>query len=156
MFVDLQFCDLTTLTSIKATVEDLEPPSALSTHPNTRLGSALMSAFEREFSHLTVIDSDTKALLGYISIPKLREKLERAQVKEEDTVEKAMLKFQRKGKAYKLITMDTPLEELEDFFQGGLTGKPEDFAVVTDPARRFVLGVATRADLEEFAKRRPA
>jgi hypothetical protein len=34
--------------------------------------------------------------------------------------------------------------------QGG-----EDFAVVTDERRRFVLGVATRKDLEEFVKRRP-
>lgn len=115
-----------------------------------------MSAFEREFSHLTVIDPDTKALLGYISISALREKLERAQVREDDTVEKAMLRFQRKGKAYRLITMDTPLEELEDFFEGGQTGKKEEFAVVTDAARRFVLGVATRSDLEEFVKRRPA
>ena len=59
--------------------------------------------------------------------------------------------------------MDTPLEELEQFFDG----KPSDnnntnrneknqFAVVTDSDRKFVLGVATRADLEEFVKRRPA
>lgn len=114
-----------------------------------------MSAFEREFSHLTVIDPETKALLGYVSIAKLREKLERKQVKENDPVESAMLKFKRKGKAYRLITMETPLEELEDFFEGGQTGQQEDFAVVTDPARRFVLGVATRADLDEFVKRRP-
>lgn len=120
------------------------------------LGSALMAAFEREFSHLTVIDQHSKALLGYISIAKLREKLERGQVREDDPVEKAMLKFKRKGKAYQLITMETPLEELEHFFEGGQTGQKEDFAVVTDPARRFVLGVATRADLEEFARRRPA
>lgn len=69
-----------------------------------------------------------------------------------------MIKFRRKGKVYKVITMQTPLEELELFFNGGengVSGKQE-FAVVTDEKRRFVLGVATRTDLEEFARRRPA
>ena len=68
-----------------------------------------------------------------------------------------MIKFKRKGRKYRLITMETPLEELEAFFDGdGTGGERQDFAVVTDPARRFVLGVATRADLEEFVRRRPA
>lgn len=68
-----------------------------------------------------------------------------------------MQKFRRKGKVYKIITMDTPLEELEEFFHGGANGNvAQDFAVVTDGARRFVLGVATKGDLEEFVKRRPA
>ena len=68
-----------------------------------------------------------------------------------------MQKFRRKGNVYKVITMDTPLEELEDFFNGGVDGSSaQDFAVVTDEGRRFVLGVATKGDLEEFVKRRPA
>lgn len=71
---------------------------------------------------------------------------------------------------YHVITMETPLEELEAFFNGeGTVGggdenqdgegerpkQRQDFAVVTDGMRRFVLGVVTRADLEEFVKRRP-
>ena len=69
--------------------------------------------------------------------------------------------------------METPLEELEEFFsssssssssssgEGGPVvraagGTTRDFAVVTDASRRFVLGVATKGDLEEFVKRRPA
>ena len=69
-----------------------------------------------------------------------------------------MIKFKRKGKKYKVITMETPLEELEMFFNGGEDGEEgrQEFAVVTDERRRFVLGVATRGDLEEFARRRPA
>lgn len=68
-----------------------------------------------------------------------------------------MTRFQRKGRQYKIITMDTPLEDLEAFFEGAATGgQKQDFAVVTDDNRRFVLGVATRGDLEEFVKRRPA
>jgi hypothetical protein len=75
-----------------------------------------------------------------------------------------MLRFQRKkGHPYKVITMDTPLEELEQFFNGDFTTaggggakEKQDFAVVTDASRKFVLGVATREDLEQFVKRRPA
>lgn len=68
-----------------------------------------------------------------------------------------MNRFQRKGKKYKVISMDTPLEELEAFFEGAATGgQKQEFAVITDDSRRFVLGVATRSDLEEFVKRRPA
>jgi hypothetical protein len=55
--------------------------------------------------------------------------------------------------------METELWELEGFFEGigdlG-NGEKQDFAVVTDAGRKFVLGVVTRGDLEEFVKRRPA
>lgn len=115
-----------------------------------------MSAFERDYTHLTVIHPENKALLGYVSIPTLRKLLETRQVRDEDSVEKAMVRFQRKGRAYRLITMETPLEELERFFEGEGLGARQEFAVVTDPARRFVLGVATKSDLEEFVRRRPA
>lgn len=106
---------------------------------------------------MTVVSEDTRALLGYLNIPRLKELLKNGVVEESDYVEKAMQKFRRKGSVYKVITMDTPLEELEAFFNGGVNGKePQDFAVVTDGSRRFVLGVATKGDLEEFVKRRPA
>jgi hypothetical protein len=116
-----------------------------------------MAAFERDYTHLTVVSQENRALLGYLSIPRLKQLLKEGKVTESDPVEKAMLKFRRKGKVYKIITMDTPLEELEEFFNGGVDGKEaQDFAVVTDGTRRFVLGVATRGDLEEFVRRRPA
>lgn len=51
--------------------------------------------------------------------------------------------------------METPLEELQGFFEGDGTGEKRDFAVVTDAERKFVLGVATKGDLEEFVRRRP-
>lgn len=101
-------------------------------------------------------DASNRALLGYLSIPRLKELLKSGEVTDSDSVESAMLKFRRKGKRYKVITMDTPLEELEEFFNGYDGGRRQDFAVVTDAGRRFVLGVATRADLEEFVRRRPA
>lgn len=141
----------------KATVEDLDPPAALSTSLSAPIHQALITALERDYTHLTVIDPLNKSLVGYLSIPKLRHLLETQQVREEEPVEKAMTKFKRKGAKYRVITMETPLEELEAFFrgEGGVLGSQE-FAVVTDPARKFVLGVATRPDLEKFVMRRPA
>ena len=142
---------------VQATVEDLDPPAALSTNPTDSISHALISAFERDYTHLTVVSQENRALLGYLSIPRLKELLQQGKAQESDPVETAMLKFRRRGRVYKVITMDTPLEELEAFFRGGVDGSaPQDFAVVTDANRRFVLGVATRSDLEEFVKRRPA
>lgn len=70
------------------------------------------------------------------------------------------MKFRKsKGKKYQVITMDTELWELEGFFENigdYATGTKQDFAVVTDGGRKFVLGVATRHDLDEFVKRRPS
>lgn len=40
------------------------------------------------------------------------------------------------------------MDELERFLE------KEEFAVVTDLERRWVLGIATRGDLAEYAKRR--
>ena len=54
----------------------------------------------------------------------------------------------RKSVGYQVITPDTSLDILDEFL------KKNAFAIVTDESRKFVLGVATRADLEEFAKRR--
>lgn len=143
-----------------ATVQDLEPPAALSVHPSDPISYALLSAFEREYTHLTVVDASTRSLLGYISIPSLQAQLSSGAVQPEDPLSRAMVRFQRRGRRYTVITLATPLEELEAFFEGvgdgDGGGQKQDFAVVTDEARRFVLGVATKADLEEFVKRRPA
>lgn len=146
----------------QATVEDIDPPAALSVNPTDAISVALLSAFERDYTHLTVVDTDTRALLGYLSIPFLQQQLDAGKVKPSDPLSSAMTRFQRKGRTYKVITMETPLEELEVFFRGGSEQKPtpdgdwaQEFAVITDANRRFVLGVATVQDLEEFVKRRP-
>ncbi|KAL2020722.1 hypothetical protein VTK56DRAFT_8022 [Thermocarpiscus australiensis] len=140
-----------------ATVEDLDPPPALSLNPSDPISLALLAAFERDYTHLTVVDAATRSLLGYLSIPHLQALLAAGRVRPEDEVRTAMVRFRRRGAKYKVITMDTPLEELEAFFAGAWTdGQKQDFAVITDENRRFVLGVATVQDLEEFVKRRPA
>ncbi|KAJ5161164.1 Cystathionine beta-synthase (Beta-thionase) [Penicillium capsulatum] len=143
-----------------ATVEDLDPPPALSVSPHDPVSAALMAAYERDYTHLTVISASKRSLLGYLSIPRLKELIQNGTVKESDTVSSAMQRFNRKRGIYQVITMETPLEELEQFFesQTGANGdqrEKQQFAVVTDLARKFVLGVATKADLEEFVKRRP-
>lgn len=120
----------------------------------------MLSAFERDYTHLTIVDGETRALLGYIAIPHLQAQLDAGKVKPEDPLSAAMTRFQRKGRKYRVITMQTPLEELESFFRGEKAEEgsewAQEFAVVTDEIRRFVLGVATVQDLEEFVKRRPA
>lgn len=138
-------------------MEDLDPPAALSLSPKSPISQALIAGFERDYTHLTIISDESRALLGYISIPRLKTLLERHQVKDTESVEKAMQKFRRKGNVYKKITPDTPLEELEAFFEGDANGSSkQDFAVVTDEARMFVLGVVTKQDLDDFVRRRPA
>jgi hypothetical protein len=143
-----------------ATVADLDLPPALSTSPDTSLDSAFLSASSHDYTHLTVLSPTTRALLGYLPIPRLRTLLETRQLQPSDPVSKAMVRFQRdRGRVYRVITMETELWELEGFFEGigdlG-NGEKQDFAVVTDAGRKFVLGVVTKGDLEEFVKRRPA
>jgi len=143
-----------------ATVADLDLPPALSTSPDTSLDSAFLSASSHDYTHLTVLSPTTRALLGYLPIPRLRTLLETRQLQPFDPVSKAMVRFQRdRGRVYRVITMETELWELEGFFEGigdlG-NGEKQDFAVVTDAGRKFVLGVVTKGDLEEFVKRRPA
>jgi CBS domain-containing protein len=143
-----------------ATVADLDLPPALSTSPNTSLADAMLSASSHDYSHLTVLSDNTRSLLGYLSVPKLKQLFESGQLQPSDPVSQAMVKFQRRTeRKYQVITMETELHELEGFFENVgpyATGAKQDFAVVTDGGRKFVLGVATRSDLEEFVKRRPA
>ena len=137
---------------MQATVEDLDPPPALSVSPKHQIASALLAAYERDYTHLTVVSSTTRLLIGYLSMPRLKALLHQGVVTESDPVSAAMQRFNRRRGTYRVITMETPLEELEQFFDS----EKQQFAVVTDGDRKFVLGVATLADLEEFVKRRPA
>ena len=143
-----------------ATVADLDLPPALSTSPTTSLEEAMLSASSHDYSHLTVLSDETRSLLGYLAISRLKTLFESRQLLPSDPVSKAMVKFQRRGnKKYQVITMETELWELEGFFEniGDLaTGMRQDFAVVTDGGRKFVLGVVTKSDLQEFVRRRPS
>lgn len=139
---------------------DLDLPPALSTSPTTSLSDAMLSASSHDYSHLTVLSENTRSLKGYLSVAKLKSLFESKQLAPSDPVEKAMVKFKRSaGRQYQTITMETELWELEGFFENigdYATGSKQDFAVITDGGRKFVLGVATRHDLNEFVKRRPS
>lgn len=143
-----------------ATVADLDLAPALSTSPKTSLSDAMLSASSHDYSHLTVLSEETRSLLGYLGISRLKTLFETKQLKPSDPVEKAMIRFKRSaGKKYQVITMETELWELEGFFENigdYASGTKQDFAVVTDGGRKFVLGVVTRDDLKEFVKRRPS
>lgn len=107
-------------------------------------------SYDRDYSQLTVVHPATRALLGYVAAAQLQRAVAGAAGAGDAPVSTVMSRFDRRRiKGYTLITPGTPLEDLQAFFAD------EEFAVVTDPARRFVLGVATRADLDEFLRRRP-
>lgn len=143
-----------------ACIADLDLPPALSTLPTTSLADAILSASSHDYSHLTVLSENTRSLLGYLPIARLKSLFESRQLDPNAAVEKAMVKFKRAGdRKYQVITMETELWELEGFFENigpYATGTKQNFAVVTDGGRKFVLGVATRYDLTEFVKRRPS
>jgi len=158
-----------------ATILDLDPSPSLSLVPDTPIRTALDLAYERDYTHLCVV-SKTRALLGYVSIPHLSSLLSQSSdlassdhtpssgLKDIDPVSKAMQRFRRSksgdantaGKDdYTIITPNTSLKELEDFFAGRGSHKEEqDFAIVTDLGRKFVVGVVTKNDLKQWLERR--
>ncbi|EGX51185.1 hypothetical protein TWF569_003932 [Orbilia oligospora] len=137
-----------------AVIADLDLAPALSVPPQQSISEALAMSYDRSYDQLTVINPQNRSLLGYLSIPRLKHLLQSRTLTEEDTVEEAMTRFRKsKGVKYTVITPETELAELEEFLTSG-GGKESGFAVVTDAGRKFVLAVATRDDLENFAKRR--
>ncbi|KAK6363111.1 hypothetical protein TWF730_000556 [Orbilia blumenaviensis] len=137
-----------------AVIADLDLAPALSVPPQQSISEALAMSYDRSYDQLTVINPQNRSLLGYLSIPRLKQLLQSRSLREEDTVEAAMTRFRKgKGVKYTVITPETELAELEEFLTTG-GGKESGFAVVTDTSRKFVLAVATRDDLENFAKRR--
>ncbi|GAA5849034.1 hypothetical protein JCM9279_004701 [Rhodotorula babjevae] len=152
-----------------ATVEDLQLSPALVLPVSTSIGTALQLAFERDFSILPLHDPSSRAtLLGWLSVDALKPAAERGEVDldaplsslqssaAEDSEGARPVKTFKRGKTYKVITPNTPLEELEAFFtaQSGPSGSGAQFALVTDGARKFVLGIVTVDDLTKFTSRR--
>jgi len=131
-----------------AVVEDLQLPPAFALPATEAISRALELAYERDFSHIPVLDRNRKPL-GYINVAALKAKWESGQADPNDKVSQYLTKFNRsQSQPYTLITPSTPLAELEDFLQHNI------FALVTDLNRKFVLGVATSQDLENFVSRR--
>jgi predicted transcriptional regulator len=131
-----------------AVVEDLQLPPAFSISANEAISRALELAYERDFSHIPVLNRRRRPL-GYVDVAKLKEKWEAGQANPDDNVSQYMIKFNRtSSEPYTIITPLSPLFELENFLKTNI------FALVTDQSRKFVLAVATAQDLESFVRRR--
>jgi len=127
-----------------AVVEDLQLPPAFALHETEPVSRVMELAYERDFSHIPVLDRNRKPL-GYVDVARLKE----SRADPADPVSKHMSKFKRTSShPYTLITVSTPLAELEEFLNTNI------FALVTDSERKFVLAVATSQDLENFVSRR--
>ncbi|KAL1407065.1 hypothetical protein Q8F55_006478 [Vanrija albida] len=134
-----------------AVVEDLQLPPAFCLPHDAPLSLALEKAYEREFDQLPVLDDNRKPL-GYLDVPFLKREFEAGKVGQADPLSTHTTHFRRSSKShpYTVITPDTGLEDLEEFFsKNGV-----EFALVTDVDRKWVLAVATRSDLETFVQRR--
>lgn len=131
-----------------AVVEDLQLPPAFSISANEAISRAVELAYERDFSHIPVLDRRRRPL-GYVDVAKLKEKWEAGQANPDDKVSQYMTKFNRtSSQPYTIITPLSPLSALEVFLETNI------FALVTDQNRKFVLAVATSQDLENFVRRR--
>ncbi|KAJ7136046.1 hypothetical protein C8R44DRAFT_608887 [Mycena epipterygia] len=131
-----------------AVVEDLQLPPAFTVHANEAISRAIELAYDRDFSHIPVLDRHRRPL-GYIDVARLKAKWEAGNADANDKVINYVTKFKRTAsEPYTLITPLTPLTELEEFLKHNI------FAIVTDPSRKFVVALATTQDLETFVARR--
>ncbi|KAL4253057.1 CBS domain superfamily protein [Abortiporus biennis] len=132
-----------------AVVEDLQLPPAFALPSDEAISRAIELAYERDFSYIPVLDRERRPL-GYVDVAQLKSKWEAGEANPSDKVVRYMTKFKRSTihHPYTLITPSTTLADLEKFL------KENTFAIVTDWDRKFVLGVATSQDLNNFVTRR--
>ncbi|GAA5973036.1 hypothetical protein JCM11641_000374 [Rhodosporidiobolus odoratus] len=149
-----------------STVEDLQLSPALVLPVSTSIGAALQIAYERDFSILPLHSTSSRASLhGWLDVDALKPLAEAGKIDLElplsdlsgssspagEKGEGKLVKQFQRGRKYEVITPFTPLEDLERF----LSSQPNvGFALVTDAARKFVLGLVTREDLSKFTARR--
>ncbi|KAI8973330.1 tryptophan synthase beta subunit-like PLP-dependent enzyme [Mycotypha africana] len=143
-----------------ASVEDLQLPAAVTIAPSATVAHAYDLMLEREYSQLPVIKTETRKLVGYVSLSHLENQLEHGHIQMTDKVDDVMYRFVNKNNKkngmpsntssnkYEVITPDTSLADLAKFFE------KNSFAVITDTNRKWCLGVATKYDLISFLHRR--
>jgi len=128
-------------------VEDLQLSPAFALPTTAPLMQAIELAYDRDFSHIPVLDKARKPI-GYIEVADLKSRFEAGDANPDDRISRHMVRFKRSPyEPYTVITPNTRLQELEEFLHDNI------FALVTDPGRKFVLGVATLQDLETFISR---
>ncbi|KAG8879617.1 hypothetical protein FRB97_001581 [Tulasnella sp. 331] len=131
-----------------AVVEDLQLPPAFALDRDERILKAIELAYERDFSFFPVLSKERKPL-GYVDVAALKAKWEARTASPDDSIMAHTTRFKRrKSEPYTVITPWTDLAELEAFLAHN------QFAIITDPGRKFVIGVATPDDLNTFVTRR--
>lgn len=91
-----------------AVVEDLQLPPAFALPQDEAISRAIELAYERDFSHIPVLDKHRKPL-GYLDVAALKKKWEAGEASPSDKVEKYMTKFIRSSShPYTVITPSTP------------------------------------------------
>ncbi|GAA5923354.1 hypothetical protein JCM1841_006494 [Sporobolomyces salmonicolor] len=154
-----------------ATVEDLQLSPALVLPVSTDVATALQLAYERDFSILPLAAPSSRQLIGWLSVDALKPLAEQGKIDldaplssldgagavngaTEGEGQSPVRRFARSRK-YEVITPFTPLEDLDAFFAAQDQQPSADrFALVTDAARKFVLGIVTQEDLAKFTARR--
>ncbi len=119
-----------------AVIEDLQLPEATTVFTNETLKTAQTLMLQRNFSQCPVVNA-LRRVVGLIS-------LDLVQGREDHLlVQDVMFKFP-KGSKYQVVTLGTPLVELDPLFERTRA------VFVTDEQGKFPLGVVTKADVLKF------
>ncbi|KAG5637180.1 hypothetical protein H0H81_005479 [Sphagnurus paluster] len=103
-----------------AVVEDLQLPPAFSLPSTEAISRAIELAYERDFSHLPVLDRHRRPV-GYVDVANLKEKWEAGQADPNSKVVDHMTKFRRTAsEPYTVVTPLTSLADLEAFLKMNL------------------------------------
>ncbi|KXS21600.1 tryptophan synthase beta subunit-like PLP-dependent enzyme [Gonapodya prolifera JEL478] len=143
------------LLTLGASVEDLQLPEALTIPLRCTVSQARAIMLERDFSQVPVVDSGRRTK-GFVTLSMLEEALASGRCTESEEVRAIMIHWgDGKGRSdkgrkreYKLLTPDTSLTELAEFFDH------HSFAFITDQERKFTLAVCTKLDLLRFLNKR--
>ncbi|KAJ2454358.1 hypothetical protein EV183_001604 [Coemansia sp. RSA 2336] len=137
-----------------ASIEDLQLPAAITVSEGDSMQAAIALMTENDFSQVPVTGPNRR-LIGYLTLAAAQALLDNGTAMPGQPVGKFMLRFASRSardgsgiRRYWLITPETPLSELAKFFE------IHSVAFVTDPSRKFCLGIATKQDLITFLARR--
>jgi len=130
-----------------ATIKSLNLGKAITIPAALSITNAIELMKANAFDQLPVtVASDSKRVVGLVTLGGLLAKLGSKRVKVSDPAEKAMYQFNM-GKKFEEFTIDTPLEELTKFFETNSS------AVITKKSsvgEHLVEHVVTKVDLLEF------
>ncbi|KAI8055297.1 pyridoxal-phosphate dependent enzyme [Syncephalis plumigaleata] len=136
-----------------ATVKDLNLQNAVTVSEQTTCRQATEIMQRDGFDQLPVVSSSTGRLAGLVTLGHLLSRVSSGRATPESTVEQVMFHFEPSVKhPFTEITIDTPLRDLETFFEhhsaGIVTERPVD--APTSTASMTVKHVVTKVDLLSY------